>query len=185
MGIEIKQGYGQIAIRQYPVKLEMERVPPRVEMNIEKPKLEMKKRPFQLEIDQIQCFNEIGLKTYQALMDETVGIAKNTALEGIGRRAEEGDIFARINGPTIAQITAEAGWEPYREFNVDVIPKSRPKIEFRGGGVDISFQPGRVDARLESGRIDYSIKSGKVEITMAKYPFIEINYVGQKIDTLI
>ena len=93
----------------------------------------------QIRIDSSDTRAEIGLKSPRAIREEGVALGKQAVLEGIGRRADEGNRFQRIenNSNPVAEIAAEA-MEDNIDYNVGLIPKTPPRIDFVEGKVEIS-----------------------------------------------
>ncbi len=102
-----------------------------------------------IEIDQQDALNELGMGNLDHLVRTSAAAGRQAAVDGIARRAREGDRFARemIRQDTAVQLAKEQMFDEIPEINVDVAPKSRPKLlvsmnsafRWRSGGAAINF----------------------------------------------
>ena len=92
-------------------------------------------------IDQRQCFNESGRMDIRTLAATIAQRSRQAFLEGISRRNSEGDLMAapENRGKAIPMIAFNNSFEE-KEFNMVTMPRSRPRIEFVGGHVDIRIE---------------------------------------------
>jgi len=151
----------------------MKQTPARLEIKTEQPRVL---------IDQTQCFAEAGRKSLFELSLENTAISRQRILEAIGRLAQDGDLLMRIeNGfdaiPTIAEQNA---W-PEIDYNLGLIPQSRPKIDVMGS-LEINFIPGKVEINVQPQKPEIKYTPGAVEIYLAQRASISIRYLGEKID---
>ncbi|QEK13561.1 hypothetical protein FQB35_02390 [Crassaminicella thermophila] len=158
-----------------------------VTLNIEHPKLEIHSEQVKVQIDQYPCRAEEGLKNYIDLTKDNAAFAKQKAMEGIARIVSQGNQLAAIQngGNPIADQAEENAYNLFdKEFNFDLIPKSRPKIDFIGGKVDIKFIEGKVKPQVKVNKpiINYTV--GKFEIYLRQKNSINIEYVGKKFNQL-
>ena len=110
-------------------------------------------------IDQYQCFAEAGLKNNADFAADSVSYAYSKGAEGINTIVSEGNRMGAIetgNFDVITDIAFESGLEE-KEFNVDIIPKSRPKIEVEGR-LNIEYEMGKVNFYKES-MLEYKYKA--------------------------
>ncbi|HHV72112.1 MAG TPA: hypothetical protein GXX38_05805 [Clostridia bacterium] len=134
-------------------------------------------------IDQYECFAEAGLKGNLDLAREYAELGKRVVLEYTGRIAQEGDRFGRIEDglparAIVAEIAERNAWPEY-DFNVDCIPKSRPKIEVVGhlnidwrlGGAEIDYRPRKT--------IHY-YQPGKANIYVRQWNSINIRHIDER-----
>ncbi len=162
--IDIQQSKGHLNINQTNAELIIHKEEPKVI------------------IDQYQCFAESGLKNNADLAKQFKQLALRKVLEGINRKTSEGRRMINIkrgNSNAISDI-AKRNFQPKtRQFNYDIMPKSRPKIDF-----EESFS---MDWKLGGVEIDYKIEKamnnfqwGKVEGYLDPYPDIEISYIDER-----
>lgn len=174
-----------IGIQTIRSKLEIMQPKAEVNMNIEHPKVEIHTEQVKAQIDQYECFAEAGLKNYLDLTREAAQLGKQAVMQGIERIVRQGNELAAIENQTdpIPYQAEENAFELFnKDYNIGTIPKSRPKIDFKGGTVDIKVHEGKVnlDVKINKPRIDYI--PSKVEIYMRQKNSIDIQYVGEKID---
>ncbi|WP_069650367.1 DUF6470 family protein [Caloranaerobacter ferrireducens] len=171
--IQINTTNGQMNIRQPKGEQNIETTMPRVKIESEKPRVI---------IDQYQCFAESGLKNYLDLEKQAAMLGYQRVLEGIARIVEDGNRMAQIeNGmpPAIPELAEKNAWEEF-DYNIDIIPKSRPKIDVEGS-LNIDWELGKVNIDYKTNRPIINFQRGKVEIYLKQKPSIEIRYVDVKI----
>lgn len=153
------------------------------EMNQKHAKVHIESEPIRILIDQSQCFNEAGLKDLAAFGDETAQLGKQAAAEFIDRTVSEGNTLAAIasKADAVAEIAASNFIQTY-DFNIDFIPKSRPKFEMVGGNVDISVDEGYVNIYTKANKPEVDVEVGNVEFYMKQHPEIHFSYEGKEID---
>jgi hypothetical protein len=136
-------------------------------------------------IDQYQCFAEAGLKNNMDLLREAAQIGKQQAMQYIAKTAADGDRLAAVEkgGTPIADISERDAY-PEKEFNIDVIPKSRPQIEVTGS-LKVDFQPGGVKFSFEPGQLNVQATRPEVTIYLRQRPSIHFQYVGENVDIKI
>lgn len=181
--LQISKVDAQIGIRTTRAQLQMSRNGSAFEMQTTHPKIEMSTERGQVHIDQRQCFNEAGLMDTETLTRSMAENGKQATMEGIARRGSEGKMLASIekNFNAIAEIAFNNSFDQH-EFNIGTIPRSRPQIDFTGGNVDIKVLEGRVEIKTNPNKPNIEYQPGKVEIFMERYPEINFNYVGNKLD---
>jgi hypothetical protein len=169
IGINIVQG--RQSIQQPMGKQEISQ--PKAELYIEK---ELPK----VIIDQYQCFAEAGLKKPIDLAKDNSQWSYECFLEGIAMYNEEGNMMAKIeNGANPLPSIGENRAFPRYDFNIDFIPKSRPKIDVTGYlKIDWNIKKPIINYEVRKPTIDF--QRGKVEIFMRQWPSIEINYIDEK-----
>jgi len=172
-----------IGIDSKQSRLKMEQPGAEFELSQKLPKVKIKTEQGHIIIDQRQCFNEAGLKDNRALMEQMVQESRLAILEGIGRVAYEGDLMAAVERKinAVAEISASDAMRMY-DYNIDFIPKSRPKIDFTDGKLEIQADEGYVSLKAIPRKPIISAEPGKVEIYMRQYPSISFQYVGSNVD---
>jgi len=188
MGISISQVQAKIGIERTQQKLEMESRTARLEFRQKHAKVNIHTEKPRIEIDQYECFASAGLKKPIDLSREAAQIAYQHALEYIGKLASDGDRLAAVElgGTPIADI-AERDAYPVHEFNVDFIPKARPKITVRGS---VQIDPERnsegvhngVEGRFIPGDLRINYTPSKVRVYMEQYNQVRYEYTGEKVD---
>ncbi len=105
-----------------------------------------------IRIDSTRPREEMGLKGPGAVCREGTAVATQAVLEGIGRRAQEGDRFQRIEDPSdpVPEIAA-AVLDSQVDYNVGLIPQTRPQIDVETGRVEIEAREYQGSTSLASG----------------------------------
>lgn len=183
--LSISQTYGQIGLEIERAKLSIEQPKAEINMHQELPQLQIEKTPLQIQIDQQDCWNEVGLKDSKALTYDNAQRAQQIALEAIAEIAEEGNSLMSIeNGKDmLVELAADSANPPPAEFNVAFLPQSKPKIDFVGGELHFSVQEGRFDWQVTPNKPIIDATSPKVSAYMLKWPSITIEYLGNNLDT--
>ncbi len=181
--LRITKTDGLIGIKTTPAKMNISQPKADLEIHQKQSKVLIDSEPVQIKIDQSQCFNEAGLKNNTAFMEDMVQRSTQDLLQGINRTVSEGNIMAAVenNVNAFAEIAAN-NFMQMVEWNIDFIPKSRPKIEFVGGNMDISVDEGyiKINARTNKPVIDVEI--GGVEIYLKQKPDLKIEFIGNELD---
>lgn len=185
MNITIHQTYGRIGIETTPAQISIGS--PKADLEIKQipTKLEINKKLPQVKIDQYQCFYESGLKSVFDLVHDEAERSREIGLEAIGKIASDGETLASIENhqDAIVKLSEEAGIHDVN-FNVDLMPKSRPKIWFEGY-ININWKPGDVQINATAHKPEISVAPGKISIYMREYPSIKIEYAGNNLDRRI
>lgn len=187
MDIRITTTRAQIGINNTPAKLEIKQPKADVKMNITQPKMKIHSEQSKVNIDQYQCFAECGQKNDRDLIKDNAAFSKQKALQGIARIVKQGNQSAAIgNGvdPTPSQAKENAYGMFEKDFDIGVIPKSRPKITFTGGKVDIKATPGEVNVNVKTNKPNINYTRGKLEVYLKQKNSINIEYVGRKFNQI-
>ena len=176
----------QIGINTINTKLYIRQPKPEIYMHTEMPRLEMHTEHVKVLIDQSRCFSEAGLKGMDELCYERAQIAKQAVIEATARIVDEGNMAAAVEngGNPIADIAFNNSFHIY-DFNIDTIPKSRPKFDFVGGYVDIKVHEGYVEYKVIPKKAEIDVDHGNVEIYMKQWPKLNIEYVGNNADVKV
>ncbi len=129
----------------------------------------MEYRGPQLEIDQQQPMNEVGLGDLWHFTTKVAEEGRQMVLAGVAKRAQEGDAFARDmrSQDVSARLAVEAMRSEIPELNVDMVPKTRPTIRF-DYQLEIGWQPGSLDINVKTYPPEIQWMMGSVHISMNK-----------------
>ncbi|MDK2807233.1 MAG: hypothetical protein PWQ94_2397 [Thermoanaerobacterium sp.] len=185
MDIAIHQTFGRIGIDTTPAEINIHNQNADLEITNEPTRIEIDQKLSQVHIDQYQCFYESGLKSIFDLIHDEAERSYQVGLEAIAKIVDDGNALASIENHqnVIPQLAQEAGVEDI-DFNVDLMPKSRPKIWF-DGYLNINWQNGNLSVNAEPKKPEIEATRANVSIYMLQYPSIKIDYLGQNVDTLI
>ncbi|MCR8632368.1 DUF6470 family protein [Paenibacillus radicis (ex Xue et al. 2023)] len=159
---------GQYQIKQPRPTQEIRQVA--AQMDIKQPKGD-------LDIDQSKAWDALGKANNLEVMQRIYSQAKDIALQGIGRRVEEGNRMAQIKNPgnAFAEIAQnirvsfpEMKFEGEASYdNVDIhYTAGKPDIQVQEGGAEITAQVNPPEINYERGKFDFQMLSyAKIEFT--------------------
>ncbi|SDM43214.1 hypothetical protein SAMN05518871_101204 [Psychrobacillus sp. OK028] len=155
---------------------------PRVNLDIQQPKAiqTMETTKPQLTIDTEQARADLDLKSSAKRVSEVAQNAAQTALEGVGRRAEEGNQLMRIEngGNPIASQAKQRGRQPYSSLSIKFIPShGSVKVNFQPGSVDIKVEPQQVINNTTANKPIHNYTPGKVTVEMQQHASIQIDWL--------
>lgn len=160
-----------------------------LKLDIEKPKMEMDIEDPRVTINQEQCFNESGLMTNSAFLDDMVSRAQSAVMEGISHRVDEGNQMMAIESgvDVVVENASNNAWERfYHEFGMVTMPRSRPQITVEDGDVNYNFTPGKVNVLNNVFEIDKgTYEPWKIEYYMKQKNSITFTPVGDEVDITI
>ncbi len=182
MGLSIRTTNIELGIQRTPSRMNLKTENARLRLHQEHTRINISTEKPRVLIDQSQCFAEAGLKSSRELSREAAQRGYQQVMKFIGQTASDGYALAEIEkgGNPITSIAVRRAY-PQRQFGLDFIPKSRPKIEVTGSvntkwdrsgegvhnGVEGSYSPGYV-------RLDF--EPTKFKIYVKQYPSVDINY---------
>ncbi|WP_303969816.1 DUF6470 family protein [Sporosarcina ureae] len=177
----------QLQIQTTPAKINLqvtkpiqEIQQPKATLSIEQPAaiLEMSTTRPQLSIDTTENRADIDLKSIFRRTAENAQYGKQKALEGSGRRAEEGQQLMKIeNGANLADIIQQSSEKPMAKIEVRFVgDRSKIQMEITPGSLDINVTPQKpkIDAQINKPIHDYT--PGKVSVEMQQYGSIQIDW---------
>ena len=131
MPLKITTTNAQIEMKTTNAKVDIQNQSANVSMKTKQAKVNLKSEKSKIQIDQSVCFSESGLKDVFELIRSSANLGKQRASQAIARTSSEGDQLMRIeNGgnPIISQAVGNAFADDNKQYNIGVMPKSRPKI---------------------------------------------------------
>lgn len=182
MDLRIDQQFGKIGLDIKKPSYYMDIQHPQIDLEIDPPQLQMNQRLPRIEIDQTQCFADMGRRTPVAFTQHMAEMNHLAGFQVIARIAGEGDMLALIEkGIDVADI-ALMNSQDQDEFDVAAVPEHRPVIEAIAGELHIALDAGDVEGKLRSGQVSGQLDWGRVKVFWRQKPFIDIKYVGQRLD---
>lgn len=153
---------------------------PRASISMEQPAaiLDISTTRSQLSIDTTEARAEIDLKSIARRISENAQRSKQVALEGIGRRASEGQQLMNIQngGNMIVELAKRNGTPPPAPLGIRFIGnKSGVKMSFQPGTANIQFTPQKVNTNVQVNKPIHHYTPGKVTGEMNPYPSIQID----------
>ncbi|MGM7721411.1 DUF6470 family protein [Metabacillus sp. Hm71] len=121
---------------------------PKAELSIEQPKAELtiETTPSSLTIDQTEAWADMDLKHISRRIAEAAEQGKQDVLEGIARRAQEGERLKRIEdgGNPIPEIAKQRSQKPIYPVTIGYIPSA--------GSVKINYEPAKVNIDVKPSK---------------------------------
>lgn len=175
----------QLAIETRKAQMNMNSTQPKLNINKVDTRLEMESELPKVLIDQYQCFAEAGLKNNMDILLEAKQLAMQKAAEYTAKIVADGNRLAAIeSGDNPIPDFAERDAFPEKEFGYGTIPTSRPKIDVKG---HLTIKPvhGKLEFNNEPGSLNVDVTPHEVNIYLKQKPSVEIEYLGEKVDTRI
>ncbi|MEW9123763.1 MAG: DUF6470 family protein [Thermotaleaceae bacterium] len=187
MDLRITTTPALIGIDRRPGGFDMKSPKADMTLNIEHAKVEIHTEQGQVRIDQSQCFSEAGLKNVFELTADNASFSKQKLMETIERIVRQGKEMRAIENktdPIPFQAEENAfGWKQ-KSFAFDLIPKSRPKIDFVGGAVNIQVKEGKVNPQVQVNKPIVNYTPDKLDIYLRQKNSIQIEYIGTKFNQM-
>lgn len=182
--IRLQSQTAQIELKTNPAKQSIEQPGPDLDLQQPPAELHIDRTPAVLSIDQSEARADVDLKSIRRRVEEFAQNGYREWLNGIARRAQEGNELMRIEngGNPIASIAKQNGkLLPTYEFNIGYVPKA--------GSVKIDFQPTKLDIQWDIKKpinntqarkpiIEY--QPGTVDIRMKRYQDVQIDFANLK-----
>lgn len=183
------QVFGRISIQTQKAALTIHQ--PKATQTIEQPKAEMtvERKPAQVRIDQTEAWHNLNLKSARVRIAEAADAGKQAVLEGIARRARDGNELLHIERNKGKNLIAKQAADhvvlsvigtryetgstpPFQAVRYDVVP----------GSLKINWQTHKPIVRAEPQAPEYAFQPGQVTISMERYPSLDIQAVGLYVD---
>lgn len=153
----------QLGLIITPPNLKLYIKAPDLDINTRAPDLTVRTTSPEVIIDLRESFNSMGLKDIAAAMRDVVEEARATVLQGIERRADEGDALGRANGPSVTALADEASKPREKKLEIGLMPSVPPKISAKPGMIKGYYSPGDVSVRLNRGEVNGDFRWGTIE----------------------
>ncbi|MFS0821620.1 DUF6470 family protein [Bacillus sp. 1P02SD] len=161
---------------------------PKADLSIQQPKadLEIRTTPGKLTIDQTEAWADMDLKHISRRIAEAADKGYQNSLEGIARRAQEGNELMKIEngGNPIAQIAKRNSEGPEFQFNIGWIPSHfSVKTNYVPAAVDIQVKVNKPIINSSINKPIHEYIPGKAYIRLEqrqslKIDFANLKYVG-------
>lgn len=177
--IQIQTTTGQLQIQT--TKPTQDIAQPKATMTQSQPAaiLEMSSRKPTLTIDTTEARAEIDLKSIRRRNEEHAQKGKQAVLEGIGRRASEGQQMMQIEnggGNVFARLAKQNTDGGYRSLGLRFVGnKSGVKTSFEPGSVDIRITPQQATTNVQMNKPMHHYTPGKVTTHVNPAPSISID----------
>ncbi|MEH6940750.1 DUF6470 family protein [Bacillus sp. JJ722] len=180
----------QIRIQSQPALISLqpknaiiEQQQPRADLDLQQPpaELKMETTPSKLTIDQTAARESIDLKSIKKRIEEFADEGHKEWLEGIARRAKEGEELMRIEdgGNPIAAHAKQNSERPEKQFNIGFVPPLfSVKLHYEPSKVDIQVQVNKVINNTKTNKPTLDYTPGKVEVGLRQRESLNIDYVN-------
>ncbi|EHQ91633.1 DUF6470 family protein [Desulfosporosinus youngiae] len=162
-------------------KLNLQTTRPEVQIETTPATVEIRQPQGELTIDQTPCRYSIGLKNIADFVRDNAALGRQTALETIGRIAQEGDQLARTQSKTNAIADISASSAAGKALDITYAHIASPEIHFQANPVQFSPKEGNVDFTPRPGTVQGDYQPGSVDIRITQYPSVEISTVDVKV----
>lgn len=136
----------------------------------------------QLSIDTTEARAEIDLKSIRRRIEEHAQNGQQAVLEGIGRRASEGQQMMHIEnngGNVFAELSKQNEPRPYAPAGIRFVGnKSGVQMSFQPGSVETHFTPQKPTMDVQVNKPIHHYTPGHVTGQMNPYPSIQIDVKG-------
>ncbi|WP_077619697.1 DUF6470 family protein [Bacillus sinesaloumensis] len=158
---------------------------PKADLSIEQPTAELliETTPGKLSIDQTEAWADMDLKHISRRIAEAADKGYQDSLEGIARRAQEGNELMKIeNGGTpISQIAKRNSEGPELQFNVGWIPSHfSVKTNYVPAEVDIQVNVNKPKINSTINKSIHEYTPGKVDITLEQRQSLNVDFANLK-----
>ncbi|MCP1143737.1 DUF6470 family protein [Ureibacillus endophyticus] len=178
--LQIQSTHAQIGLDiQKPVQ-QIEQ--PQANLDLQQPqaKMSIQTTKSKLTIDSYDARESMDYKTSMSRTREIAQQSQQELLEGIARRAQEGQELMQIEngGNPIVEHAKRSGRQPYSSLNIKFIPQAGTvKVNFEPGTVDIQIEPQKVINNSTINKPIHQYTPGKVMVEMLQYPSLKIDWL--------
>lgn len=178
--ISMQSQMAQIQIRQTKGIQEIKQ--PNAELSIQQPHaaLSIQTTPAKLQIDQTQAWEDMNLMHIFRQNEKVAEEGKNSLLEGIGRRAEQGSELMKLENegaPVINQAIMD-GNRQNKSLGIKFIPSQfAVKTSYEPAQVQIEVQTNKPIVEASTQKPIHNFERGTVMVDMEQYQQLEMDVV--------
>ncbi|MGE5398725.1 MAG: DUF6470 family protein [Chitinophagales bacterium] len=155
MQLRIEQQNAVLGLSFRLPTMKIDRVPGSFLLESKDAKLKIKFDYPKIDIDYTRCWEDMGIRSPKAMVDYFAGQAEDHVLNEIGQTVKEGDRLSEPQkGYTLADLARDESFN-IREYNIAVVPKQPPEINFETSDVEVKATPSelKVKSNMELLRI--------------------------------
>ncbi|MCV9884678.1 DUF6470 family protein [Metabacillus halosaccharovorans] len=177
--IRLESTTGQIGIKTNQAVNNISQ--PMADLTIEQPKAELQinTTPSKLTIDQTEARADMDLKSIARRTEEFAQQGKSDLLEGIARRAQQGDQLMKIENPgnPIASLAKTNSQKEMKEFGLAFIPSyGSVKINYEPSKIEINVKPIKPNINVQVNKPTYDYQPGNVDISLQRRNELKIDF---------
>jgi len=178
--LNISRQYAKIDITSVRATTNITTTPAQLTMETEPATIEIRQPKGELEIDWRPFRASLGIKGPAEFSRDCAVLGRQTALETIGRIAQDGDRLAAIESDenAVVALAIESATPPEPEITWAHLEP--PRIHYTAHQPIISPSPGRVNYEFTRGTLDLGFQPGQVNIHMVQYPAIKLSVTESK-----
>ena len=156
---------------------------PRAQQHIEQPAatLEIHSEAAKLFVDSSQAYRDLGLLTPKELGEQNAQIGKQKVMEGIARRASEGNQMMNItksSGNVIQKIARSKSIPIPSQLGITWKPSiGSVKIRYQAGSLDINIHKHDPKIDVKIGKVVHDYTPGDVMGTLVQRPSVETTVI--------
>lgn len=156
---------------------------PRAQQHIEQPAatLEIHSEAAKLFVNSSQAYRDLGLLTPKESVEQNAQKGKQKVMEGIARRASEGDQMMNISknaGNAIQQIAASKAIPAPPQMAITWKPSvGAVKIQYQAGSLDINIQRHKPKIDVKIGKVIHDYTPGDVTGTLVQRPSVKTTVI--------
>lgn len=179
--LQITSQNARIGIETTNARLDFGQKKGRLEIKTNQAQLQVERGKPKVVIDQTIPFAEAGRKINSLFVQEYVDLGRQHVMQGIARRAQEGDMMARPPyGNALVHIVISKLHQPV-DYTIGTIPSTKPEISFVDLEGYMSYQPATVESNYIIDDNQFNYTPGGVNIYMEAYHDVEISFIDRKV----
>lgn len=184
MDLRISQQAGLIGLNIEKPGVRLNITAPRLNVNAQVSEMRISSPRAEMKIDLSQSWADLGARKPDDYAREYASKSQQQGMEGIARRAAEGNSQAAIEkgGNVIRVITSRFKAEAECPYTIAYIPEHPPVVTISPGEMQIETSAGGVSTSPQLGRIENNAPWAKVAVYLQQKPAIEVEWVGSYFD---
>lgn len=155
---------------------------PQLEIETQAAKLDIRQAKGTLEIDQAPCRASYGIRSQSEFTRAFAEEGWQAGLEGIGRRAAEGERLARIESGENAIVEMAYESTLPQEGELTWAHLAAPEIRYTVTPPQVEVTPGDIQLQLRRGTVEPDFQRGKVNIEVQQYNRVRFWTTENKVD---
>lgn len=176
--IRMESQFAKIGMNQRMSKIYMQQKKADLTIKQSKATVEMEIIPSKLTIDQTEAWEQMNLKSTARMIEEYAKKGSEAVLEGMARKAEQGDELMRIekSGNPIVSQAIQNGHRQSKRLGITFIPEPfSVKINYEPSQLHIHVQPNPPIIEAIPNRPEIEFERGQLNIYMEQYEQLHID----------
>lgn len=179
--IRMQSQRAQIEIQKTDAQIRMAQ--PQAELTIQQPEAELTIRttPGKLRIDQSEAWADLNLMHITKRNELFAREGKNSLMQGIARRARQGDELMKIEngGDAIIHQAMQNSADPMKSLGIKFIPSHfSVKTSYQPAEVQIDVQPKKPIIHATPQSPEFSYEPGNVTTSLKQRQYLEISFTN-------